>query len=71
VQSLILACKCQEALLRLVACAHVDPAAYEVLVNLTATHAEILETVRALDCQAQNRQTQSHTADPQIIPALI
>jgi hypothetical protein len=44
-QSRLHAQKCRDALIALADCARSDPAAYQVLVNLTSTDSEILESV--------------------------
>lgn len=65
--------KCREALIILGNCAQFDLAAYQVLANLTTTHAEILKSIRTFSPPfgPKNPQTQSSSAHPRIFPAFV
>jgi hypothetical protein len=73
-QSRLHAQKCRDALIVLADCARSDPAAYQVLVNLTSTDSEILESVRIFSAARtleRNREDRSPNALPQLIPSFV
>jgi hypothetical protein len=66
--------KCREALTVLGDCAQFDLAAYQVLANLTSTHAEILKSIRTFSAErnaGRNPQTQSSSVRPRLFPAFV
>ena len=73
-QSRLHAQKCRDALIALADCARSDPAAYQVLVNLTSTDSEILESVRTFSAARnleRNREAQSLNTFSRLIPTLV